>query len=404
MHNSRQPKRIWRVAPCVAFAVGALASLAVAAESPAALVAEIVQCRNVDVSACPALQSAAASRGAAIAELAKVLADSATPAAYKGKLAQALATLDARDHVDALDKAANALPDSAERVDVRVAQARLGDGRAAPDLEKALQSKDLRSQLLAVGGVGLLHDKAAGPALVKLLADGTPGRVQAEAARSLGSLGEKTAVAALLDLAGGPTTYPPARAESLRALALLGATQAHVFSAMLADHASRDVANAAMTDLSSGWQSWTGPAVLIALDTPGRRGVAARLAAERLGAEAAPKLLAAVKAGDSDAAERSYVFDAVALVKPQGGAGILLARLAVAPRDEKIELFQVLPKVGDRTVVPDLVPYLASADNGIVSHAVYALENLTNQRLGPDMAAWRKYAGLNGAKTPDAAP
>lgn len=396
--STRSSKARWLIAGSL------LAAAGLAQAAPASLADQIGECRNIDVAACPALQVAAASRAGAIAELAKVLANPATAPAHKAKLAQALATLDARDHLDALEQAATGLGDSPERTDVRAAQARLGDARAAADLEKALDSKDLRTRLLGVAGLGLLRDKASAPALSKLLSADTPGRLQAEAARALGALGDKTAVPALLDLVGGPSTYPPTRAEALRALAQLGATQAHVFSAMLADHSSREVANAAMTELSGDWQPWTAPAVLVALDTPGRRGVAARMAAERMGAEAGPKLMAAVKAGDSDPEERVYVLDALAQVKPLGAAGVFVARLAVAPRDEQIELFQALPKLGDRTVVPDLVPYLGNADNGIVSHAVYALENLTNQRLGPDLAAWRKYAGLDGAKPKDAAP
>ncbi len=388
----------------IAAAAAQWAMIGLAHATTASLAEQIAECRSIDIAACPALQMAAASRTGAVAELAKVLADPATPPAHKAKFAQALASLDARDHLDALQQAAVSLGDSTERTDVRVAQARLGDARAAADLEKALDSNDLRARLLAVAGLGLLRNKASAPALQKLLTADTPGRLQAEAARALGSLGDKTAVPALLDLVGAPSTYPPTRAEALRALAQLGAWQAHVFAAMLADHSSRDVANAAMSELSGDWQPWTAPAVLVALDTPGRRGVAARMAAERMGAEAGPKLMAAVKAGDSDPDERVYVLDALAQVKPLGAAGVFVARLAVAPRDEQIELFQALPKLGDRTVVPDLVPYLGSADNGIVSHAVYALENLTNQRLGPDLAAWRKYAGLDGSKAKDAAP
>lgn len=365
---------------------------------------DIAACVRVDPQACPALQSAAASRKDAIGAIAKRLAAADTPAGHKAKLAQALASLDARDHLEALQTAAAAMTQGADRVDVRMAQARLGDERASPDLQLALKSTDLRSRLLAAGGLGLLRSKDAVPALIAAVGDGSAGRLQAEACRALGSIGDAAALQAILDLAASPVAYPPARAEALRALARLGSPHAGVLAAMLADHASRDVANAAMTVLQARWQPWTTPAVLMALETPGRRAVAARLAADRIGAEAGPKLMAAVGGGDLDAEERVYVLDALAVIKPVGAAAALVKRLTKAARDEQIEILQLLPKLGDRTIVPDLVPYLGDADNQIVSHAVYALENLTNQRLGPDIKAWRKYAGLDAAGNPKEAP
>jgi HEAT repeat protein len=131
----------------------------------------------------------------------------------------------------------------------------------------------------------------------------------------------------------------------------------------------------------------------------------ARLASEQKLAELGPRLLELVRDGNLEPAERFYALQALAEFKPQGAAQMVVARLSQAPKEERMELLKALPGLGDRTVVPELVPLLGDADNQVVSHAVYALENLTGQRLGPDVQAWRKYAGLDpsGRKAPSAA-
>lgn len=385
----------------LATAVAAMLSAGIASADP---VADVLACKSVTLQDCPALQQAAASRKDVLPQLAQRLQDAQTAAAERLQLATALAVLDSRDHNDALEAAAQLLKGQPEQLGVRHAQARLGDMRAAADLRAALQSNDLRQRLLAAGALGMLRDKDARPLLLKALASGQPQRLQAEAARALGGLADPAAEEALLDLVGRPGVYPPARAAALRSLAKQGSRRATAWAVLLADHPLSDTGRAALEVLRAQWQPWARPAVKAALEQPGRRGEAARLASEQKLTELGPRLLELIREGSLEPSERFYVLDALAQLKPQGAPQVLVARLALAQKDERLELLKCLPRLGDRTVVPELVPLLGDADNQVVSHAVYALENLTGQRLGPDVKAWRKYSGLEGKERAETPP
>ncbi len=378
------------------------AALAALAARPAAadLADEVATCPTVVFADCLALQQAAAARAPEVANLAKKVAAPDTAAAARVKLALALALLDARTHVDALDAAARQLGSAPEAVDVRAAQARLGDGRAAAPLVESLKSADVHAKLLAAGGLGLLRARSAVEPLVKQLGDPSP-QVQAEAARALGSIGDVAAEPALLALAGQPKLALPARAAALAALGDLGSTRGAALAVLLADHPTRMVALAALDLLRRQWKAWMTPAALAAVQLPGLRGACARLALEHGVAALAPQLMQVLRTGESDPEEIGVVLLAVARFRPAGAAAAMIERLKAAPKSEKIELFRAIPKVEDRTVVPDLVPWLQNADNQIVANAVYALENLTGRHLGPDVAAWRAYAGLDSKAPAD---
>lgn len=364
------------------------------------LAAEVVACPTIEFSTCAALQQAAAGRKNEIAQLATklVAADTATDA--RVKLALALSLVDAREHVDAVESAAKLLAGQSQAADLRAAQARLGDVRAIGPLTELLKNtNDVHGQLLAAGGLGLLRAKQALPVLLATL-NTTNGQLQAEVARTLGVIGDQTAQEALIALAGKPTCFPPARVAALRSLGDLNSARGAAVALLLADHPLRQVGQAALDTLRRGWQPWMAPAVVAAAQMPGLRGEAARTAVEHGLPAVVPYLLQVARKGESELDELGLVLLAIAHFKPAGAAAMLVERLAKAPKAEKVEIFRILPKVGDRTVVPDLVPWLQDADNQIVSNAVYALENLTGRHLGPDIAAWRQYSGTQPPSAP----
>ncbi len=381
---------------CAHALVFACAAVLVARDAAADLADDIAACPTVVFADCAALQQAAAARGPEVANLAKKLAAADTAAPARVKLALALALLDARDHSDALDAAARPLGAAPEAADVRAAQARLGDGRAAAPLVDLLKtSADPHAKLLAAGGLGLLRTKAAVERLTAMLRDPSS-QLQAEAARALGSIGDPAAELPLLALAGQPKVAAPARAAALAALGDLGSARGAALAALLADHPTKMVAVAALDVVRRQWKPWMTPAAVAAVQVPGLRGACARLALEHGVAALAPHLMQVLRKGESEPDEIGVVLLAVARFKPAGAAAAMVERLKAAKKPEKIELFRAIPKVEDRTVVPDLVPWLQDADNQVVAHAVYALENLTGRHLGPDVAAWRAYAGLDG--------
>lgn len=376
-------------------AVAPQAGHAAGPAQPADPTVDVLACEAIDFAACPALLKVAAARKPALATLATALRDPGATSAQRVKAAQALAVLDARDHLDAFESAAAALATDPVLIDVRAAQARLGDARAAAPLRVLLASGDLRAKVLAAGSLGLLRDKAAVSTLTALLSDDLAPRLQAAAAHALGLIGDATATDALLAMAGRPKLYPPARAQALAALMALDAAGAVVLAAQLVDHPSRDVGRAALQVLAAAPTQWTEPAVLFALDTPGLRGEAAKVLTSMRLKAAGPLVLATAVRDDVTATERLWLLAALAELKPQGAGAVLVKRLKVAPPAEQVQILRALPDLGDRTVVPDLVPLLRSPDTTVVSNVVYALENLTGKNIGADEKAWRVHAGLD---------
>lgn len=367
---------------------------------------EVVACEVADFQRCPALQKAAASRKSDLAVLVARLTDPATPAQAKARLAMGLAMLDAREHKDALETVAQQLASAPELADLRAAQARLGDPRAVPDLLKMLApAQELRQRLLAAGSLGVLRAKEAAEPLIAALADAKLPRLQAEAARALANLADPRAEEPLANLAGQPGAFVPARTEALRALSALNSPKTRSLALLLAGHPSVELGRAALDALRAHWAPWAEPAVLAALDLPGHRGAAARIAADRQLSGLGGKLVDLVGQGDLSSEELVFVLDAVGKLRPSGASKVLLGRLkGAANQDEKVELLKTFPKLGDLTILAELVPLLGDADNRIVSNAVYALENLSGQRLGPDLKAWRQYTGLEPKPAAPRAP
>jgi HEAT repeat protein len=374
------------------------APAATAAGQQAPTARQILACASVDF-ACPALLQAAAARTEPCKQLAQMLGDPAIPNADKAKAALALSLLDARDQLDALHAAASGLQGQPEQADLLAAQARMGDVRAAGGLMALVgKTTDQRARLLAVGGLGLLHHKPAAAVLAELLKRDDEPRVQAEAARALGLLGESGVAAPLLAMAARPRVYPPSRVHALGALASLKVSAAVPLAVMLVDTADRDVGRAALQVLTAMPAPWVEPIVLFALEVPGLRGQAARAAVAIDCKACGARVASAVHNGDHEPGERAFALQALGQLKPQGAAAAVLARVAKAGADEQVQLLHALPIIEDKTVVPTLVELLASTKPELVSHVVFALENLTGQHLGPDVAAWRKYAGTADAK------
>ncbi len=357
---------------------------------------DVLECESLSFGACAALSTALASRD----DVAKALAaqfKGATPR-EAGKIALALSLLDARTEVDALEAAAVNMPADPSAADVRAAQARLGDARAAPALAAMLASADVRSQILAAGALGLLRYKAAVPALRKLLNVGPP-RVQAATAHALGMIGSAEAEADLLAVAAAPRTLAMVRAQALDALAALHSETAVALATMLVDATPREVARAALRVLAAAPVQWADNAALAGLETPGARAEAAQALVALKMTTAGLRVLETAVRDDIEPDERIALHLAITALKPPGAAPTLLKRLQKLPLasepDEAVRILRLLPTLGDKTIVPDLVPLLRLDSKFLVNHVVFALENLTGLHYGSDEKPWREYVGLD---------
>ena len=370
--------------------VGATAPLA----SEGALA--ILDCDKVDRADCPALTAALEQQSAAAATLVAWLDKAeAKDAVRMSRAAVAIATLGDKTQAPSLHKAAAKLAEGDEsKVDLLAAAARLGDKGASAGLLVLLAKGSPRTRVVATGALGLLGAREAVPTLIAALTDERQLRLQATAAQALGLIGDGRAIEPLIALAARPKVYTPARIQALDALAAFRARAAVPLATQLIDHAERDVGRAALRLLTAVPTRYVEPAIAFALKTPLLRGEAARAAVAMEANTLGPLILEAAVDPGLTAEERTWVLHALGVYPPTNTAKRLMDRFEVADDEERKVLLKALPEVKDRTVVPRLVKALERADGEVANYIIYALENLTEQRFGADLKAWREVAGV----------
>lgn len=390
-----------RVAP-----VGLLLALILPQAAHAGVADDVLACKDLNLQACPALSAAAASRKGGVTALAQAVQDARRPGADRGKLAMALALLDAREQVPILEVAAKTLQGEPAEVELYAALARLGSAAAtAPLLQMLQESKDLRVRSVAAAALGQLRAAEARPALLAALAPDQPPRLQQAAVQALGRIANAADEATLIDFAGRAKVFPPARAAALEALASMGSSQAVVLATMLIDAPQRDVGRAALLVLQRASDAkcaeWQVPAVAIGLDTPGLRAEAARTATLKPHPDLQAELLRALVADGLDDAEFRALVTAVVERKPLGAASGLVQHLRRLTPERQAIALQGLAELKEPAVAKDLLPWLANPDAQVAGFALYALKALTGKDAGRDQAAWRRELGLDA---PAAAP
>lgn len=302
---------------------------------------------------------------------------------------------------------ATAAPSKPGFIDLLVGEARLGCAKAVKPLLDALGGPgDERTKVLAAGALGLLGDVKALPALIAGLRDRSV-RLQRACALAIGMVqtdkpGDTGAGPALIGLLGEAAVYPPARAAALRSLARLKVAAAVPIATQLVSDDKMTVARAALELLAAIPAAWAAPAIAYGLDKEGLRAAAARAAATSKNPDLTAKLLQMARGDVVQGDERTAVLNALAVIKPDGAAGVLVSRLPRAGQQERQQLLQIVARMGDRTVVPDLVRYLPQAQPEVAKFVIYALEKLTGKRLGTNADAWFQHAGLepDGTRSP----
>ncbi|MCO4761103.1 MAG: HEAT repeat domain-containing protein [Myxococcales bacterium] len=371
--------------------------------------ADLLTCARLDQSVCPALKLALANPVDAAAELRDVLQGPTSTAADRIKAGVALGILMGKRAGPTLLKAALAQPAGSEaRVELLAAAARGGAKEAVPELMTLLKSGKPPHQVMAIGGLTMLGHKPAAAHLLPLLKDTAHPRLQAAAAFGLTTLGDKSAVPALVSLASTPKLFVRTQVAALNALAKLDPKAGLTTAARLVQHPAHQVGRAALRVIAAAPARWTQPMVIYALKTPGLRGYGADSAAAMKALK--QQVLIAALALDLSVDERARLMRALITLKPLGAAVALMGIFGKVDNTARIEILKTLPKLNDKTVVPALVRELERGRKPVANYAVYALENLTGERLGDNVAAWRKFAGLDdkpgdgSASKPTAAP
>ena len=375
-----------------------------AAQARTVKVAEVLTCGSLERGKCPPLDAARADTKTTIAasSLTWLQAHPNAEEADVSKLAQVIGELGASAQCADLVKRAGATA-TVGHVDLLMAAARLRCNAAVVPL-KALLSADgkQRELVLAAGALGVLGVSGSGAVLLPHLQSKWP-RMQAAAAQALGVVGDSSAVAPLMRLAGSPTVYTPARLHALDSLARLKAVDALGLAVTMVQTTPRKVGSAALDVIAASPVSWTRPVIALGLKTEGLRVAACRAAIASPHAELADIAKDQALLDTMPAPERIAILRAVGELRPIGAAPSLLIRLEKGDQNELIALMKALPKLGDRTVVPKLVRYLPHAEPEVAKFVVYALENVTGEKLGLDVQAWQRFAGIDPDGTPAAA-
>ena len=390
--SSRAPHWLGVGGPVVVLLVALVAPTSARAGSGAAL----LKCARLDQSVCPALKAALADPKAAAPELTAALHAAGTSATLRARAGVALGILLGKDAAPALLAAAQKQPSgSAARIELLGAAARAGATGAAPELMQILGDGDTHARVIACGALAGLAHRPAAAKLTTLLLDAKNPRLQAAAANALAVVGDEASVPTLVALASAPDAFGPTRRAALLALAKLGPAAALTTAARLVDHPSRDIGRAALKVVAAAPARWTEPLVAFGLRTPGLRGEAALAAVQLKTLERA--VLVSALALDLTASERTWLLHAVVQLKPLGAGMALMEVFGKLDDEARIDVLKALPALKDRTVIPALVRELERDRKPVANYVVYALENLSGERLGGSVAAWRKYAGLDKA-------
>ena len=217
---------------------------------------------------------------------------------------------------------------------------------------------------------------------------------------AIGRHGDASDAASLLPLARADAMVVPVRRAALQALADLKIEEAVVVASLLVGHPQRSVGVAALAVLAAVPQRWTSPIVGWALDVEGLEIAASRAVLSLQDPNLAARTLAVTIATVRPLAVHEALLEAVvALQVPRAGPR-LLQHQAALDEASRVATLRAVARLGDRTVIPALIDSLPNARGDVANFTVAALETLTGQRLGGDVAAWRVW--LRGTPAADA--
>lgn len=375
----------------------ALLVLASATAAPTTALAgaglDCLACATVDRSTCPALERALAAPDITRAELGAWLSKAPADATTVRRAAAVLSMLGGPAAESALLAAAKRFADSPEvAVDLWAAAARSGQSEgamAARETLASLASKGSPHQKqVAISNLSALDDKRVLDVARRSL-DPAEQRLCVAAIGAIGRHGDVSDAPALLRLARADTMVVPVRRAALQALADLKAESAVVVASLLVGHPQRSVGVAALAVLAAVPQRWTAPVVGWALDVEGLEIAAAKAAVALADPNLAARTLAVATSTVRPLAVHEALLEAVVVLQaPRAGARLLQHQVAL-DEASRVATLRAIARLGDRTVIPALIDGLPNARGDVANFTVAALETLTGQRLGGDVAAWK---------------
>ncbi len=136
--------------------------------------------------------------------------------------------------------------------------------------------------------------------------------------------------------------------------------------------------------------------VKVKADAPAMRAAAVG----RLAKEPGPKAFAAIKRTlrDKDQMVRYAAIQALTARAEPEATWLMVGALGSASRDMRRVVVRAPGQHGDRAAVPSLIAALGDADRGLHRPVERALEQLTQQKFGNNVRAWRRWWGAQGRK------
>nr|ACU26425.1 HEAT repeat protein [uncultured bacterium HF186_75m_14K15] len=268
-------------------------------------------------------------------------------------------------------------------------------GRLAPDgsvraLARSAGKEDLNIRVLSTTALGLTRKAAAVTPLMRLLVDPHP-KVQANAARSLGAIGNSRATLALAAMLADPVTRTPVRLAITESLGRLGDAEAVAILLQATAETEPQIRKAAVVSLGQLKDERAVRALsLLARDVEVRE--AAIRAIGQIGhVDGLPSLLRIAKEPGADPITVKQAFWALGEIKSEATVAALKPYL-VAKDTQMVRLAcDALGRVRLPSATQALIDTLHHDDREIREMAAWALQQLTGVNLGTEIARWEQW-------------
>ncbi len=375
---------------------------AVTAEASPGL--DAIACVTIDESTCPALRIALQQPAITTAELAAWLDHAPADPDRVRKAASVLSIIGgdvARAHLVAAAKRFG--DDVSFAVDLHAAAARLGALWSRDALLMMARGGDVRVRVVALSTLSALSEPGSVELARSAIAAEEP-RLAAVAAQILGKSPDARDGDTLLEVVSRDGVALQLRRAALLALAARGDKRVALVACQLVSHPSPSLANAALTALAAAPQPWATPAIAWALEVDdlvvAASDAAVTDADRRLGDVALRRLADKTL----PMAHFNALLKVVVTIKPTDGARTLLEQTENADEAHRVAVLKATAELGDHAVVPRLVESLVSARGRVANFTVHALEVLTGQRLGGEVAVWRAWLSGGSQPSPPSSP
>ena len=268
-------------------------------------------------------------------------------------------------------------------------------GRLAPDgavraLARSAGKEELNLRVLATTALGLTRNAAAVTPLMRLLTDSHP-KVQANAARSLGAIGNERATMALATMLADPVTRAPVRHAVAESLGRLGDPKAVAILLQATGETEPQIRKAAIVSLGQLKDPRAVRVLALLTRDAELREVAIRALGQIAHVDGLASLLRIAKEPGADPITVKQAFWALGEIKSESTVAALKPYLAAKDTQMVKLACDALGRVRLPSATQALIDTLHHADRDTREMAAWALQQLTGVNLGTDVGRWEEW-------------